>query len=936
MLLNLCGSTFFDRCSFIVVFDQIRSTKGYIQMKGRARRNESEFFVFENQADSSSTKSRQISLKTAQQAEKRVNDFIENREIPPNSTLISYSRLNPKHSCCTVDEEIRAVEKGEYKTAHAVVDLRSAKALLNKYALTVPLDASARKSRESYLLNMPTFEEFQLILPSHLPPDVRVIELPSVYQAAQRGERHHILALMACVRLHKLHLLNERLLPLTRIDLCEKLLNVVRNEFPPFMKGDMHSRGLAIGEQKEIFAYPIVQFGVKMNAFRKILKGDLCSLVVLSVTKIKGISAETYKHPEIGEIIFQLGSERKQTLTMDEWALCSNFFAILFQFRWSRKSKQEWFRPRSWDVTQDVLPPYTVGILNINGQLDWEYMRRTINESSRDNEQCFNACQSYSGNDTDSKPRLCGTAYNPNVTYIVHGPVGLDCSARFPGKLGGVDTFRDYYKQIWNITVSMDTPLLLAQPLWFLPVKPLSCDSVQTRVHQYNVENYYVQDGTLGDKHVETIGELATVLLPQTVCSENFLGDASLALLTVMLPQFLHNVDRHLISQVMVKHCLINLPSLGAYLQDVPVVNIIEALTAKGADLERTYDQLEWVGDSVLKLVQTDAILNNPELQLWVQNLHEGDLTMLRSAICNNKFLCNACQQVGIDRFIHVTPLARGKWIPVNLELHYYGGSEIRLPYEASPSMKVCADVIESLLGMIYLKFGYSAAVEVAQEFGVSLHVAEKLSAQKSKLHVTPRRLLMELVSTLTRKISFENPGLVEEALTHCSALCKDVSSYQKLEWVGDAVLCIAVREWIYTNYPNVSVGDMVTMEAALVSNEILAYQSVKTGLHKFIIHRDQYLPPRLEHYAWSIEGGRRGIWGTDPPKILSDVVESVLGAVHMDGGFDEGQTAVLSLMAPILKAMKETQCAKLLTHPKTSLNELGGLFLRINVTRED
>jgi hypothetical protein len=94
-----------------------------------------------------------------------VNDFIENRELPPNSTLISYSRLNPKHSCCTVDEEIRAVEKGEYKTAHAVVDLRSAKALLNKYALTVPLDASARKSRESYLLNMPTFEEFQLILP---------------------------------------------------------------------------------------------------------------------------------------------------------------------------------------------------------------------------------------------------------------------------------------------------------------------------------------------------------------------------------------------------------------------------------------------------------------------------------------------------------------------------------------------------------------------------------------------------------------------------------------------------------------------------------------------------------------------------------------------------------------------------------------------------
>jgi hypothetical protein len=50
-------------------------------------------------------------------------------------------------------------------------------------------------------------------------------------------------------------------------------------------------------------------------------------------------------------------------------------------------------------------------------------------------------------------------------------------------------------------------------------------------------------------------------------------------------------------------------------------------MTAKSAGLDFDYDQHEWLGDGVLKLLQSDALLSSPELRVWVNYLHEGDLT---------------------------------------------------------------------------------------------------------------------------------------------------------------------------------------------------------------------------------------------------------------------------------------------------------------------
>lgn len=75
-----------------------------------------------------------------------------------------------------------------------------------------------------------------------------------------------------------------------------------------------------------------------------------------------------------------------------------------------------------------------------------------------------------------------------------------------------------------------------------------------------------------------------------------------------------------------------------------------------------------------------------------------------------------------------------------------------------------------------------------------------------------------------------------------------------------------------------------------------------------------------------------------DPPKAISDIVEAVFGAVHVDGGFSAGQRGVLHLMAPIfkvlLKARNEGKEISL-KHPKKVMQELGGDLFELSSSRE-
>ena len=53
------------------------------------------------------------------------------------------------------------------------------------------------------------------------------------------------------------------------------------------------------------------------------------------------------------------------------------------------------------------------------------------------------------------------------------------------------------------------------------------------------------------------------------------------------------------------------------------------------------------------------------------------------------------------------------------------------------------------------------------------------------------------------------------------------------------------------------------------------------------MLHCDSTLPDRLEAYEFQIKEQRHGIWSTDPPKVLADIVEALIGVAHIEGGLE-------------------------------------------------
>ena len=127
-------------CSFVIVLDDMKTTKGYIQMKGRARQLNAQFFVFENVNEDAPKAP--VSLSHANQIESQITDFIGARCVEDLDSTEGYP---PSGNVTTlypdaISVEDDALEREEYRSLHGVVHLSSAKSLVNRYAMSVPMD----------------------------------------------------------------------------------------------------------------------------------------------------------------------------------------------------------------------------------------------------------------------------------------------------------------------------------------------------------------------------------------------------------------------------------------------------------------------------------------------------------------------------------------------------------------------------------------------------------------------------------------------------------------------------------------------------------------------------------------------------------------------------------------------------------------------------
>ncbi|KAI3712138.1 hypothetical protein L1987_70687 [Smallanthus sonchifolius] len=132
----------------------------------------------------------------------------------------------------------------------------------------------------------------------------------------------------------------------------------------------------------------------------------------------------------------------------------------------------------------------------------------------------------------------------------------------------------------------------------------------------------------------------------------------------------------------------------------------------------------------------------------------------------------------------------------------------------------------------------------------------------------------------------FKNKELLKEAFTHASYKTDDCLSYERLEYLGDSVLNHLIAKLHYSLYKNMAPGELTRLRAANVDTEALARAALKHGLHKYLRHRKPLLDGQIEAFMEGVvEYPSHSHGMIDPPKVLADILESLIGAIFVDTG---------------------------------------------------
>ncbi len=145
-------------------------------------------------------------------------------------------------------------------------------------------------------------------------------------------------------------------------------------------------------------------------------------------------------------------------------------------------------------------------------------------------------------------------------------------------------------------------------------------------------------------------------------------------------------------------------------------------------------------------------------------------------------------------------------------------------------------------------------------------------------------------VAETTLGYSFDDPALLVEALTHASIADARVYSNERLEFLGDAVLGMVVCEYLFKNFPDLLEGDMTKIKSVAVSRRTCAKIARELGL--------------LEQLRL---GKGMQMQNTLPSSLAAAVVESVVGAIYLDSGYEAAREFLLEHLEPIITAAAES-----------------------------
>lgn len=135
-----------------------------------------------------------------------------------------------------------------------------------------------------------------------------------------------------------------------------------------------------------------------------------------------------------------------------------------------------------------------------------------------------------------------------------------------------------------------------------------------------------------------------------------------------------------------------------------------------------------------------------------------------------------------------------------------------------------------------------------------------------------------EVYSECERRLGyvFKDRQFLESALTHASGADSRITSNERMEFLGDAILGVVVCERLYHLFPEFLEGDLTRLKSIVVSRKTCAKISRELGLDEFLIlGKGMTTSPAV------------------PMSVLADVYESLVAAIHLDGGRDAAEDFV-------------------------------------------
>jgi endoribonuclease Dicer len=281
--------------------------------------------------------------------------------------------------------------------------------------------------------------------------------------------------------------------------------------------------------------------------------------------------------------------------------------------------------------------------------------------------------------------------------------------------------------------------------------------------------------------------------------------------------------------------------------------------------------------------------------------------------ICNNN-LFNTAIDCKLPEYIRSLAFDRRTWYP---DLTLRKGKALKTTTRQSLADKSIADVCEALIGAAYLSSkddNLNMAVKAVTQMSKSkyhnmrtfndYYASFKVPDwQQANSNANQRRLVQKVADATG--YHFKSAPLLQSAFTHPSyTYSGNVPHYQRLEFLGDALLDMTIVEYLYRNFPLADPQWLTEHKMAMASNQFLGCLCVKLNLHHHLLFNTSQFLSKIRDYVTELEMAeetareeaeeegtpmRMDFWlnATPPPKAYADSIEALVGAMFVDSEFD-------------------------------------------------